>query len=94
MPSTLGSGWWSLSDSAPASRSSGRCLTARGGVQFGRVGYAPLSGPADPASLPDLGLDPGVPLLIWLALIVVWVVVGAVLLRSRPGQESGGPAIT
>ena len=59
----------------------GSWLTTRGEVGFGWVGYAPLS------DFPG-GLHPWIRLLIWLALIVVWVGAGVVLLRSRATDDA------
>ena len=70
----------------------GGWLTTRGGAGTGWVAYAPLSNPVNTAELPGPGLHPWVRLLIWLALIAVWVVTGVVLLRSRPAREPPGPA--
>lgn len=69
----------------------GSWLTTRGEGGSGWVAYAPLSGAINTSGLPGPGLHPWIRLLIWLALIVVWVVVGVVLLRSRAAEESSGP---
>jgi heme/copper-type cytochrome/quinol oxidase subunit 1 len=69
----------------------GSWLTTRGEGGSGWVAYAPLSGAINTSDLPGPGLRPWVRLLIWLALIVVWVVIGVVLLRSRPEEELSGP---
>ncbi len=65
----------------------GSWLTTRDGGQLGWVAYAPLSGAVNTADLPRAGLQPWVRLLIWLALILLWVVAGVILLRSRPAQD-------
>ena len=65
----------------------GEWVTTRGGgAPFGWVAYAPLS-QANPLDTVR-GLHPWVRLVIWLALIVVWVVVSVWLLRAP--TESGG----
>lgn len=69
----------------------GGWLTTRGEGGSGWVSYAPLTA-AGPAGYSGPGLHPWVRLLIWLALIVVWIIVGVVLLRSRPVDESSGSA--
>jgi heme/copper-type cytochrome/quinol oxidase subunit 1 len=70
----------------------GGWATTRGGVGSGWVSYAPLS---DAANRSDIGpgLHPWVRLVIWLALITIWVVVGVLLLRSRPTKDSLSPPI-
>jgi hypothetical protein len=72
----------------------GSWLTTRGegAGRSGWVAFAPLSGSVDTADLPGPGLHPWVRLLIWLALITAWVVVGVVLLRARHEGNSSGPA--
>jgi len=69
----------------------GGWVTTRGGSGSGWVAYAPLSNTINASDLPGPGLHPWVRLLIWLALIAVWVVVGVVLLRSRSPRGSSGP---
>ena len=66
----------------------GSWLTTLGRVGSGWVAYAPLSNTIDASNLPAGGLHPWAPLMIWLALIGVWVLVGVVLLRSRSAEES------
>jgi heme/copper-type cytochrome/quinol oxidase subunit 1 len=68
----------------------GGWLTTRGGGGTGWIAYAPLSTAVNVAGQPGPGLHPWVRLLIWLALIVVWMVIGVALLRSRTAQESSG----
>lgn len=70
----------------------GRWLTARGEGKPGWVAYAPLSRAANTSELLGPGLHPWVRLVIWLALVAVWVVVGVVFLRSRRAEDSSGPA--
>lgn len=70
----------------------GGWVTTRDGFRTGWVAYAPLSNAVNTANLRGPGLHPWVRLLIWLALIAVWVVVGVLLLRSRPAQDSSSPA--
>lgn len=65
----------------------GGWVTTRGGVGSGWVAYAPLANAVNTADLPGPGLHPWVRLLIWLALIALWVVVGVLLLRSRPAKD-------
>jgi heme/copper-type cytochrome/quinol oxidase subunit 1 len=69
----------------------GSWATTRGQGGSGWVAYAPLSNTINASDLPGPGLHPWVRLLIWLALIAVWVVVGVVLLRSRSPRGSSGP---
>ncbi len=68
----------------------GSWLTTRGGRQ-GWVAYAPLSNTVNASYPPGVGLQPWVRLLIWLALVVVWVVVGVILLRSRRAADPSVP---
>jgi hypothetical protein len=70
----------------------GGWATTRGELGSGWVAYAPLSNTFNGADLPGPGLHPWVKLVIWLALITVWVVVGVVLLRSQPVQGPPGPS--
>jgi len=67
----------------------GSWLTTRGQGGSGWVAYAPLSNTINAADLPGPGLHPWVRLVIWLALIAVWVVIGVVVLRSRDPDSSG-----
>ena len=66
----------------------GGWVTTRGGVAAGWVAYAPLSNTGNTANYPGPGLHPWVRLIIWLALIAVWVVASVALLRSRPESET------
>lgn len=50
----------------------------------GWVAYAPLS---STVNVPGSGLHPWVRLLIWLALILVWIVTSVVLLRTDAGSD-------
>jgi hypothetical protein len=50
----------------------------------GWVAYAPLS---NTMNVPGSGLHPWVRLLIWLALILVWIVASVVLLRTEAGSD-------
>jgi len=68
----------------------GGWLTTRGQGGSGWVAYAPLSDTINASDLPGPGLRPWVRLLIWLALIATWVVVGVVLLRTRSPEEHSG----
>ena len=70
----------------------GSWLTTRGQGGSGWVAYAPLSNTINASDLPGPGLHPWVRLLIWLALIAIWVVAGVVLLRTRSPEDSSGPA--
>jgi heme/copper-type cytochrome/quinol oxidase subunit 1 len=70
----------------------GGWVTTQGGSGSGWVAYAPLSNAVNTANLPGPGFQSWVRLLIWLALIAAWVVVGALLLRSRPTQGPSHPA--
>jgi heme/copper-type cytochrome/quinol oxidase subunit 1 len=65
----------------------GTLLTTRGEIEFGWVAYAPLSNAVNTADFPG-GLHSWARLLIWFALIVVWVGTSVVLLRSRPSADS------
>ena len=67
----------------------GGWITTRGGPGSGWVAYAPLSTTPD---APDgiVGLHPWVRLLIWLALVLIWVIASVLLLRSRSGPDRGG----
>ena len=65
----------------------GDWLTLRGEGPTGWVAYAPLSTAVNGAGPPGIVLHPWVRLVVWLALITVWVVVGVVLLRSRPAED-------
>ncbi len=65
----------------------GDWLTTRGQGGSGWVAYAPLSNTINASDLPGPGFHPWVRLLIWLGLIAVWVVVGAVLLRTRTQED-------
>jgi hypothetical protein len=69
----------------------GGWVTTRGDVGSGWVAYAPLSNAVKTADLPGPGLHPWVRLLIWLAVISIWVVAGVLLLRSRPTREQSRP---
>ena len=68
----------------------GGWLTTRGQGGSGWVAYAPLSHTIDASDLPGPGLHPWVRLLIWLALIAVWVMVGALLMRTRTPNATPG----
>src|SRR5664280_2435034 len=70
----------------------GSWLTTRGQGGSGWVAYAPLTNTINASDLPGPGLHPWVRLLIWLALITAWVVVGVVLLRSQSPKDSSGSA--
>jgi hypothetical protein len=70
----------------------GGWITTRGGPGSGWVAYAPLSntlGPSDAIG----GLHPWVRLLIWLALIAVWVMASVWLLRSSSDAGNSGPTV-
>jgi heme/copper-type cytochrome/quinol oxidase subunit 1 len=69
----------------------GGWITTRGtGPQYGWVAYAPLSNAYNTPNL--LGsLRPWVRLVIWLALILVWAVASALLLRLPARSEGDGP---
>jgi hypothetical protein len=54
----------------------------------GWVAYAPLSNTFNTANLPGPGLHPWVRLIIWLALVVVWVLASVVVLRSPPSSKA------
>jgi heme/copper-type cytochrome/quinol oxidase subunit 1 len=69
----------------------GSWLTTRGG-RTGWVAYAPLSSALDGSGPPGPGLHAWVRLLIWLVLIVLWIVVGVVLLRSRATENASRTA--
>jgi hypothetical protein len=69
----------------------GSWLTTRGEGGSGWVAYAPLSRAIDAADLPGPGLHPWVRLLIWLALIAVWVLVGVALLRPPSTEDPPVP---
>jgi hypothetical protein len=66
----------------------GGWVTTRGGVGAGWVAYAPLSNTVNTANYPGQGLHPWVRLIIWLALIAVWVLASVALLRSRSESET------
>jgi hypothetical protein len=66
----------------------GGWVTTRGGAGTGWVAYAPLSNTVNTPDLPGPGLHPWVRLIIWLALIVVWVLASVVLLRSPPAAKA------
>ena len=68
----------------------GSWLTTRGQGGSGWVAYAPLSNTVNAAGPAGPGLHPWVRLLVWLALVAVWVVVGVVLLRSRRPEDAPG----
>lgn len=70
----------------------GSWLTTRGQGGSGWVAYAPLSDTINATDLPAPGFHPWVRLLIWLALIAIWVAVGVVLLRTRSPEDSSGSA--
>jgi heme/copper-type cytochrome/quinol oxidase subunit 1 len=65
----------------------GSWLTTRGEVDFGWVAYAPLSNAVSSGGFPG-GLHPWARLLIWIALILVWVGTSVVLLRSRADGDA------
>jgi hypothetical protein len=65
----------------------GSWLTSRGEVEFGWVAYAPLSNAVNTADFPG-GLHPWARLLIWLALILIWVGTSVILLRSRASGDA------
>jgi hypothetical protein len=69
----------------------GGWITTRGnaGAGYGWVAYAPLSTTASPQ--PIGGLHPWVRLLIWLALILLWMIASLWLLRSPSDAGEGGP---
>jgi len=69
----------------------GGWVTTRGGAGAGWVAYAPLSHAVDTAQLPGSGLHPWVRLVIWLALIVVWVVASVAILRNPSGSNADDP---
>ena len=52
----------------------------------GWVAYAPLS---NTVNVPGSGLHPWVRLLIWLALILVWVLASVALLHTRSDPDEG-----
>jgi heme/copper-type cytochrome/quinol oxidase subunit 1 len=65
----------------------GTWLTSLGEGNFGWVAYAPLSNAVNTADFPG-GLNLGARLLIWLALILIWVGTSVVLLRSMPDVDA------
>jgi heme/copper-type cytochrome/quinol oxidase subunit 1 len=69
----------------------GSWLTTLGEGNFGWVAYAPLSNAVNTADFRG-GLNSGARLLIWLAVILVWVGTSVVLLRSRPDVDASGRA--
>src|ERR1700722_16371338 len=68
----------------------GGWITTRGSSGFGWVAYAPLSNTAQ--SDPIGGLHPWIRLLIWLALILIWVMASVWLLRSSSDAGDSGPS--
>jgi hypothetical protein len=66
----------------------GGWVTTRGALT-GWVAYAPLS---NTANFPNMGLHPWVRLLIWLALILVWLVFSVAVLRSPSSSEGSDKA--
>ena len=69
----------------------GGWVTTRGEAGSGWVAYAPLSNAVNTADLPGPGLHSWVRLLIWFVLTAIWVVVGVLLLRSRPDRDPSSP---
>jgi hypothetical protein len=70
----------------------GGWIRSRGGSDFGWVAYAPLSnslGPTDAIG----GLHPWARLIIWLALIAIWVSASVWLLRSPSDTREGHPTV-
>lgn len=74
----------------------GAWVTTRGtgwpGGGTGWTSFAPLT---SPSTTPDLigGLHPWVRMVIWLALVVIWVIASVLVLRS-PGAPKGSGART
>ena len=64
----------------------GRWITTRHRFT-GWVAYAPLSRGVH--TVGGTALHPGLRLLIWVALTLIWVVVSLALLRSTPDSENG-----
>lgn len=64
-------------------------ITTRGSAGSGWVAYAPLSSNAPSEAIG--GLNQWVRLLIWLALISVWVVPSVWLLRAPSDADDSGP---
>jgi hypothetical protein len=69
----------------------GGWVTTRGGVGTGWVAYAPLSNTVNTANYPGQVHHPWVRLIIWLALIIVWVLTSVVLLRSPSTPKAEDP---
>jgi heme/copper-type cytochrome/quinol oxidase subunit 1 len=70
----------------------GSWITSRVGTATGWTSYAPLSiGQANP---PGPGLHPWVRLIIWLALILIWVLSSVFLLRSPRPSRAENPTET
>jgi hypothetical protein len=68
----------------------GGWVTTRGGGTFGWVAYAPLSDTYNTPVGPG-GFHPWVRLVIWVALILVWVVTSLWLLRSSSESTGNDP---
>lgn len=56
----------------------------------GWTGYAPLSVSGSPFVVPG-GVAPWVRLLVWLALVAIWVAGSLPLMRSRPATRADAP---